>query len=247
MRLLKLLTNLNRIPEIRLCRAATPQWKKLTACYIGFPVKLPFEIQLKTGSFRFVTLADVRTFWVVFFSDTYHVRDTDRVIVDAGANIGTFTLYALLNAPKSKVIAIEPAPDSCARLRKVVGDHGFASRCTIHQAALGNQDGATTMDLGQESQFRSTGRGTVSVSVVTLDSVVRDSGVDLLKMDIEGSEYGVLASPPRCLEHLQRLAMEYHPNGSLQEVIPTLERAGLKCISRRDDGYGYGIARFERG
>jgi FkbM family methyltransferase len=247
MRVLKALIHLRRLPEIALCRATTPQWLKLSACYLGFPVRMPFNIQLKTGKFRFSTLADVRTFWCVFFSRIYAVKETDRLIVDAGANIGSFTLYALLKAPQSCVIAIEPAPDTCRRLREVVEEHGFSRRCTIHQAALGSQIGTTTIDLTPESQFRSTGTGSTSVPVFTLDAVVRQAEVDMLKLDIEGGEYSVLATDsPRCLHQFQRIDMEFHPNGSLADLVAPLERAGLKCISVRDDGNAYGLALFER-
>jgi FkbM family methyltransferase len=247
MRIFKAITNLNRLPEILLCRAATPQWVKLSACYLGFRVRMPFDIELKTGKFRFLTLADVRTFWCVFFSRIYHVKDTDRVIVDAGANIGSFTLYALLKAPESRVIAIEPAPDTCDRLREVVQEHGFSGRCTIHQAALGPQMGTTMIDLAPESQFRNTGNGDTCVPVFTLDAVVRQAEVDMLKLDIEGAEYAVLGGDSsRCLTHVQRMTMEFHPNGSLADLIAPLEGTGLKCVSVRDDGAAYGLARFER-
>ncbi|HEY3936884.1 MAG TPA: FkbM family methyltransferase [Bryobacteraceae bacterium] len=208
---------------------------------------MPFDIQLKTGRFRFSTLADVRTFWCVFFSRIYGVKETDRLIVDAGANIGSFTLYALLQAPQSCVIAIEPAPDTCSRLRELLEEHGLSERCTIHQAALGSQIGTTTIDLTPESQFRSTGTGSTCVPVFTLDAVVRHAEVDMLKLDIEGAEYSVLAEDsPRCLRQVQRISMEFHPNGSLAELTAPLERAGLKCISVRDDGNAYGLALFER-
>lgn len=250
MRLLKVFTQLNRLPEVRLCRATTPDWWKLTAAYLGFPVKFPFDIRLATGEFHFATLADVRTFWCVFFSELYDVRPTDRLIVDAGANIGTFTLYALLKAPDSHVIAIEPAPDTCDRLRGVIHKHGLSSRCTIHQAALGAQTGTTTIDLGLESQFRSTGTGGTSVSVLTLDSaisVMPSTSIDMFKIDVEGAEYSVLPSETaNCLERVQRMTMEFHPNGSVSDLFAPLERKGLQRIGVRDDGDGYGIASFER-
>jgi FkbM family methyltransferase len=250
MRLLTALTQLNRLPEVRLCRAATPNWPKLTAAYLGLPVKFPFDVQLNTGKFHFATFADVRTFWCVFFSQLYDVKRTDRVIVDAGANIGTFTLYALLKAPDSHVIAIEPAPDTCDRLRRVIHEHGFSGRCTIHQAALGPQTGTTTIDLGLESQFRSTGTGGTTVPVLTLDSAVSAlpaAAIDMFKIDVEGAEYFVLPSETAtCLERVQRMTMEFHPNGSVSDLFVPLESKGLKRIAVRDDGGGYGIARFER-
>jgi hypothetical protein len=51
-RFLKGVWSFHRLPEIGACRKATPQWIRLTACYLGFPITLPFEIQLATGPFR---------------------------------------------------------------------------------------------------------------------------------------------------------------------------------------------------
>ena len=247
MRLLEALSNINRLPEVLSARRATPDWQKLTYAYIGLSAKLPFEIRLKSGNFRFETLADVRTFWMVFFVDTYEVGPTDRLIVDAGANIGCFTLYALLNAPHAHVIAIEPAPDTCERLRKLVAEHSFGSRCDVHEVALGPREGVTTMDLSWGSQFRSTGSGNTKVAVKTLDSIVGDAEVDMLKLDIEGGEYSVItADPPRCLCRVRRITMEYHPDGSMESVISQLRAAGLHLNLKRDDGAGYGIARFAK-
>ncbi len=248
MRFIKALSQLNRLPEIGLCRTATPQWLRLTACYVGLPVKFPFDIKLKTGKFQFLTLADVRTFWCVFFSNVYNVNRTDKLLVDAGANIGTFTLYALLKAPESHVIAIEPAPDTCKRLRDVLHEHGLNSRCTIHEAALGSQIGTTTIDLKPESQFRSTGHGSgVQIPMVTLDHIVPDGTIDMVKLDVEGAEYTIITSgAANCLRRVKRMTMEFHPNGSIQDLLGPLAHKGLSCISIRDDGDAYGIASFER-
>ena len=246
-RLFKALSQLNRFPEILHCRATTPQWLKLTSAYLGIATEFPFDIQLKTGRFQFTTLADVRTFWCVFFSNLCDVRRTDKLIVDAGANIGTFTFYALLKAPDSHVIAIEPAPDTCYRLRKVLDEHGLSSRCTVHEAALGASPGATTIDLKPESQFRMTGSGGHQVAMITLDNIVRAASVDMFKMDVEGAEYAVLtANTANCLSKTNRMTIEFHPNGSIGDLIQPLEKRGLSCAHVRDDGDGYGIAFFER-
>jgi hypothetical protein len=127
---------LNRWREVQRCAAITRQWPRLTAAYLGMPVRLPFSITLASGPFEFREFSDVPTFWQIFFRDVYTVRPDDRLIIDAGANIGAFTLYCLLRAPQAFVIAIEPANDSCERLRDLIHRHGFASRCAIHQAAL---------------------------------------------------------------------------------------------------------------
>lgn len=243
-RLIKGLRNIQRIVEVGKCRRMTPQWMKLTVCYIGWPALLPFEIQLGQGPCRFETVADVRTFWLIFFGETYPVRRTDRMIVDGGANVGFFTLYALLTAPNARVVAVEPAPDSCARTRRLIRDHGLEDRVTLYEAALGSHSGTTTLDMKAGSQFRTTGSGGVEVRMLTLDEIVTGT-VDILKLDVEGAEYQTLAAAStETLRRIQRIAMEYHPNGTLFDF--TLPRAGLVLESARDDGGGYGMAYLGR-
>ena len=53
---------------------------------------------------------DLATLWLIFFSPAYPVKASDRVIVDAGANVGFFTLYASHRAPLARIISIEPFP-----------------------------------------------------------------------------------------------------------------------------------------
>src|SRR4051794_8526066 len=116
-RLLRALQHLNRIPEVLRCRRHTRQWLTLTAAYLGLKSTLPLEITLRSGKFQFREASDVDAFWAIFCRDDYPVKSSDALIVDAGANIGAFTLYALQRAPEAVVIAIEPAPDNCSRVR----------------------------------------------------------------------------------------------------------------------------------
>lgn len=244
MRLLKALSprQLSRLPELFRCRAATRDWKRVTAAYLGLHNNFPFEIQLGAGRFRFETIADVRTFWPIFFSNTYGVHSDDRVIVDAGANIGAFSVYALLKAPQSKVIAIEPAPDSYQRLRQSIESSGLAARANTYQCALGSTRGTTTINMTAESQFRETGRGGVTVPLEPLTNFITET-VDLLKMDIEGAEAGILLEEPEAaaLHRVRRIAMEFHPGYSLDSLVARLAVLGFVATNIRHDGDGYGI------
>ena len=86
-RLFRTLKNPRRFSEISLCKSATPEWVQLLTAYAGFPFR-PFSITLRSGPFEFQEKGDVATFWQVFFRNVYPVRPTDRLIVDADANIG---------------------------------------------------------------------------------------------------------------------------------------------------------------
>jgi amino acid adenylation domain-containing protein/FkbM family methyltransferase len=81
------------------------------------------------------------------YSDIYEYRTYDRqglrydenaCIIDAGANIGLFTRYALERARGSKVIAIEPVPQLWTQLRRNVAEYG--ERVVAVNVALGNRN-----------------------------------------------------------------------------------------------------------
>ncbi|MGA8807134.1 MAG: FkbM family methyltransferase [Thermoanaerobaculia bacterium] len=67
----------------------------------------------------------------------------DGVIVDVGAHIGLFTLYALAAAPCGRVVAIEPVPVLFDALQQNTA--AYAQRVAYYAAAAGNCDGAASM------------------------------------------------------------------------------------------------------
>ena len=237
--------------EIQRCRAAAPEWKQLLAAYAGFGFHA-FSIRLDSGPFEFREKSDVATFWQVFFRDVYPLRPSDRLIVDAGGNIGAFSLYALLKLPECRVISIEPSPSSFARLMAALMANGVADRCTPIQAALGATDGETTLTENGPSQFRRAGVGGVTVRMVRLESVLPTEGeIDLLKMDTEGAEYDTLESASDAtLARIRRIAMEYHPTDGAPHRWPALRErlvsAGFRVQNESHDGGGYGMAYLER-
>ena len=90
----------------------------LSRAYItGSGLLYPFNVILRDGrSLAVNDFYDLTTFWLIFMSDTYPLRQDDRVVIDAGANIGAFSLCAA-RQPGSKVIAIEPFPAHLERSR----------------------------------------------------------------------------------------------------------------------------------
>ena len=137
----------------------------------------------------------------------------DGVFVDVGANHGYFSmLAAALVGPGGRVAAFEPNPAVFAQLTTHIRLNGFEDRVEPVQAALGGapSDAAplfisqnagnsglssltpasATVDLGWLSPAH-----TVGVRVDTFDRWFAASGlarVDLVKIDVEGAEEGVI-------------------------------------------------------
>lgn len=137
-----------------------------------------------------------------------HVRPGDTV-VDAGANIGLFTVpLARAVGPTGRVIAIEPSASSAERLRRNVALNRLTN-VQIEAAAVGDTSERVEFFVAADSAYsglqpdeRSPATATTTVQMVTVDAVWESAGrpcVTLLKLDVEGAEARALAGAEELL------------------------------------------------
>ncbi len=129
------------------------------------------------------------------------VRPGDTVL-DIGANVGTVTVLLSSLAGKSgRVHSFEPNPRLCALLKRVIAETDL-SNVTLHEYALGAQEGRMPLSVparnwGSGSLVRRASDGArFEVPVRTLSSVLNENKVGrvrLVKIDVEGYEAQVLA------------------------------------------------------
>lgn len=164
----------------------------------------------------------------VWFEESYEPKkfhipfnwNACKTIIDIGANIGTFSLYAAVHAPHSSIIAIEPEPQNNSYLRQNIAANKFSERIKIIEAAIGDSDGSTTLHVshrcsGGHSRFHAFGEShTITVPMRSLLSLMRDHAImecDYLKLDCEGGEYDALYNLPQdMLRRIRFMAVEYH-------------------------------------
>lgn len=244
---------LKRFPELFGAMKATPQWPALIAGYLRLAAPFPLRLSFRDGNcVDLQNREDLATLWLVFFSLTYPLLPGDRRIVDCGANIGAFTLYAATQLPSARIVSIEPFPETFSRFSSMIADNHLENRVTAIRAALTGSAGTVLFDdrPAVGSQFRSISSTGVAVEGIPLVSLLDKAEwdfVDLLKIDIEGGEYdALLSTSPQVLRRISRIAMEYHPDPRKAELLRYLEQAGFSVQSERDDGGGYGIVHLIR-
>ena len=192
--------------------------------------------------YRLEEFYDLETLWQIYFRRVYTLDPSDRVIVDAGANIGLFSCFAAASLPECRVYSVEPFPPTYGRLEAHVKSKGLSSRVRCFQKALAGEPGHVTMATGgnasqmvhivQEGRPSTASRATVEVEAVTLGQFLSDlnePAIDLLKMDIEGSECDVLlATSPRDLESVKRINLEYHARAGVTkaDLVAHLAKSG---------------------
>ncbi len=249
----RLIRNVGRVPELLRAVLATPQWFDLTTGYLR--LKQPYPLVLRFRNRQRITLinrSDLATLWLVFFPPTYPVYVSDQRILDLGANIGAFSLFAANRAPQAHIVAVEPFPETFRKFVAMLEENQLTHRVTAISAALTGSDREVHINdsPGMDSQFRNVSNRGLSVTGISLSSLYERAGwdsADLLKIDIEGSEYdGLLAASPEVLRRAGRIAMEFHPDPRKQKLFDHLREAGFRLQSERDDGAGYGMAHFTR-
>lgn len=150
---------------------------------------------------------------------------TGDIVVDLGANCGSFSILASLNGAK-KVIAVEPHPETIEILKENVKDF---LQVKIVEAAV-------VRELEEKSQLETklyicpdphgTGSHTatlkgnddplkykhIKVNAITLDEIIGIydlDRIDFLKLDIEGAEYEIFENCTR-LDRIRQISMEWH-------------------------------------
>ena len=254
------LRHVGRAPEVLHCARTFQRWRMLTSAYIGLrSLPVPIDVEARDGlQLHLTEFYDLETLWQIYCRQVYGVRPDDRVIVDAGANIGLFTCFAAARAPRATIHAVEPFPDTYRRLLDLIRTNGLDARVVPHRVALSSESGVRTMVAsGTPSQMVHldlagdvTGGVAVRTSTLTefLESLQADS-IDLLKMDIEGSEYEVLLSTPAAtFARIRRVNLEYHkpPSGGLdpQMLVRHLISAGFHLTDRPAVFADYGLLHF---
>lgn len=129
-----------------------------------------------------------------------------NVFIDVGANEGFYTVYAArCVGPNGKVVAIEPSPREYTRLQRNVAINGL-SNVILVKSALGARQGSAVLHvadsehngqntLGDFGHAGITAVEHLEVEITTLDSLLENlalARVDVIKMDVEGSELEVL-------------------------------------------------------
>jgi len=131
----------------------------------------------------------------------FDLRFSPKSIIDAGANIGISSICFAHRYPEAKVIAIEAEASNFSLLAQTV--RPYRNIIPIH-AALWNRDGEISVSApdpatGASGKWAFTtheGPG-VKVRAITMRTLLNEmltGSVDLLKIDIEGSEKEVFES-----------------------------------------------------
>lgn len=154
-------------------------------------------------------------------------------ILDLGANIGTFGVFALGRWNVRRMRSFEPDPANVAILNDTIALNHANDRWSAHQAAVSNSSGHMTFIPGHFSLSRRADHGETGIDVTMIDLFTLGYEIDLLKMDIEGGEWSILSDPRMADLQARVIVMEWHWRFAPQAdahaaALDLLERAGYE-------------------
>lgn len=225
------------------------RFKKLKKA-LGFSNAVSFYLKLKKGNLSGLQTGnlahsfsmrnnpfDYATFEEVILDETYNipVSFTPRYIVDGGGNIGLTACYLATKYPSATIVSVEPNSDNYSIMQQNCNQYaniktlqcGIWKRTTklkIKDENTGNN--AFTVIETEEASAD-------SIEAVTIQHIMNKyemPHIDILKLDIEGSEKEVFESDVESwLPQTRLLIIELH-----DRMKPGCSKAVFKAIDKYD-------------
>ena len=204
---------------------------KKTEAHSAIP--LPYHLRLngkrKTIFLRTYT-GDIEIFYEVFWKKVYRLPWPNKIItgsvVDLGANTGMASLFFSVYYSAPVVYAVEADKFNMDLLLRNLSVEIPVGRVKALHAAACAEDTTVYMRV-QEKAYNTTVTGEVTdmpvraISMDTLCSMFELDKIELLKIDIEGSEETLFSKNTEWLEKVNMLVMEVHADGyrSVYETV----------------------------
>ena len=185
----------------------------------------------------------------VWLDDEYGLSQIGKTrpvtILDLGANIGLFSIWARKFFPDAIIHAYEPNP----RILRYALQNTASLDVQVVASAVGSTSGLTHIhDAGECRRAYTSRSSTGDIEITSLAQIVRRIGgrVDLMKLDIEGAEWE-LFDDPCSFDGVDIIRMEYHlgPGRTLRDVTNAAERLSF-TIERLAPNNGFGILWLRR-
>lgn len=187
-------------------------------------VKKTGTVSLKLKNYKnlFVLRAntsDSQTFKQIFLRGDYEIEVNfkPKYIVDAGAYIGLSSVYFANRFPEAKIIAIEPAEINYSLLLKNI--HGYENIEPVNKGIWYKKTYLTVINEGHgEWGFivkETNDKNEADIQATSIDEILEDFGMatlDIVKLDIEGSEVEVFSNNYQWLSKVKMLIVELHEN-----------------------------------
>jgi FkbM family methyltransferase len=174
--------------------------------------------------------SEIQLYQQIFVKDIFNLENLPMVlpikkpmVFDLGANCGFFSLRILDIYPDAKIYAFEPQHSLVKSFNNCINQNQLSDKVEIRQTAVGDTNGKSifyenrspiSASLVKEKVSRRSIRKKYEIDHITVDQFCSDSNIsciDILKIDVEGSEIDVLKGANDIMNTVKVLFIEVHP------------------------------------
>lgn len=180
----------------------------------------------------------------IFLRDEYelsHDRISIDTLVDLGGNVGMAALYIMSHFQIRRALVVEANPLLTSTIRRRLAS--VNATVTVENAAVVGHTSPTGVDLAiaanhRLSSVKGNGGNRVTVPAYGLSDLLDRHGIvsaDLLKMDIEGSEFDILREDSEGLHRFRYIFVEVHgPLDMRRRFVAELAELGYEVTVRTE-------------
>ncbi len=213
--------------------------------------KVGDSAQLKMRVNTYDKLAAYEVWGLEEYKDSEFMIQPTDVIIDIGAHIGSFSIWAAKQALNGRVYAFEPNDENYIFLQENKKLNALEN-LEIFNLAVSDKDGLASFfnsdHLSMSHSFFETGAENTStvrtMSLADILNVNQIERVNYLKIDAEGAEYLIiLNTPPEALNKVDKILIEYHDyldhGHHYQEIEKYLTENGFQVQIARNALFRY--------
>lgn len=229
-----------------LCAKVSPRSRGREVKVVAPDSGAPFIVRLGTS--------DVMVFNDIHRRQAYgwNFSSPPEVIVDAGAYTGLSTAFFAARYPGAVIIAIEPDDENfellvrnTSRYKNIHYVHGALWAESGSVCLMDPGEGAWSLRLLESAHSTIAARSNLpasstSVRAVTITDIMREydlKKIDLLKIDVEGSEREIFASADSWMDSVHAICVELHDRfnaGCSRAFFKAVEDFPIECWHGED-------------
>jgi FkbM family methyltransferase len=195
--------------------------------FIIFKTRSQKIIKLRKQSTDLMALTHV---WLIeeYKKENFEIKPHD-IVIDVGAHIGLFTIYASQFCTEGKIYSFEPVVENYELLLENIKLNNLNYVTSFNQAVSNSNEPIKLFLNNDESghSIFSQSSKTVIIDSISLQRFFDENKIkhcNFLKLDCEGAEYEIIKNLP--LEYFQKidkLIIEYHMADSHPELLIELK------------------------
>ena len=208
-------------------------------------IKKETTVKFKSGTFTFLAgTGEFGPFYEIFKTECYHLYmpqfmpHEGTTILDIGANIGCYSVYASKRNKTGVIYSFEPSPDTYKRLLKNISNNRITNVKAFNIGFWNKTAELKFKTTGNSTRNYISDDGEIVVNVDTLDNFTKRNdikAIDMIKLDAEFAESEIIEGAPSTLRRSRNIVLEYHSELSKKKVTQMLIDSGFIKAAENDN------------